>query len=161
MFIKNLAKIISTFFYAGLAPKAPGTWGTVAAIPLVFILNQAGPFWIMGFVLFFLPVAIWACQVYQQEVGGDDPQSVVIDEVLGYAITMTWLPGTWQAYVAGFILFRILDITKPYPIGKIDRQVKGGLGVMLDDIAAGIIANIVLQIVYSQTPWLGAQLITS
>lgn len=157
----KIAKIIATFFGAGLAPKAPGTFGTIAAIPLVMLLNYLGPFWIMGFVIFFLPVAVWACSVYQKHVGADDPQTVVIDEVVGYAITMTWLPATWQAYVLGFVLFRLLDITKPGPIGMLDRKIKGGLGIMLDDIAAGVIANIILQVIYNMTPWLGAQLVTS
>jgi phosphatidylglycerophosphatase A len=157
----KIAKIIATFFGSGLSPKAPGTMGTIAAIPLVVALNHLGPFWIMGFVILFLPVAVWACSVYQKNVGTEDPQAVVIDEVIGFAITMTWLPATWQAYVLGFILFRLLEITKPGPIGVLDKRVKGGLGIMLDDIAAGIIANIILQVIYNKTSWLGAQLVTS
>ncbi len=157
-----LAKYISTFLGSGLLPKAPGTWGTLAAIPLVYALNTAGPFWIMGFVILFLPISVWAVSEYQKQLGGkQDPGEIVIDEVLGYAITMVWLPATWQAYLLGFIAFRVLDILKPGPIGRLDRQVKGALGVMLDDIAAGIIGNIILQVIYYKTNWLGAQLYIS
>ena len=77
---------------------------------------------------------------------------------MGFLITMTWLPITWQSLVLGFIIFRFLDIVKPPPIGLLDRRVKGGLGVMIDDIAAGIIGSLILQMVYTQTSWLGVQI---
>jgi len=74
---------------------------------------------------------------------------------------MTWLPMTWQSMLFGFVLFRVLDILKPFPIGFIDKKVQGGLGVIADDVVAGLIANIALQVVYSQTNWLGARLIST
>jgi phosphatidylglycerophosphatase A len=83
----------------------------------------------------------------------------VIDEVIGFLITMTWLPMTWQAYLAGFLLFRVLDIFKPFPIGYLDEKVPGGLGVVADDVAAGMIANIILQVVLVKTAWLGMQIL--
>ena len=80
---------------------------------------------------------------------------VVIDEVAGFFVTLTWLPVTWQTFLAGFILFRLLDIWKPLFIGVMDRKIKGGAGTVLDDIAAGIVANLILQAVYYRTDWLG------
>ena len=84
-------------------------------------------------------------------------KEIVIDEMIGFMIAMTWMPQTWQAYLAGFCLFRFLDILKPPPIRYFDRRVPGGLGVVLDDVVAGLVANIFLQFIYSQTPWLGIQ----
>lgn len=149
----------ATFFGAGRLPQGPGTWGTLAAVPLALLVNWAGPFYAMGFTLFLFPLAILAADTYQKEFGGHDRQEIVIDEVLGFLITMTWLPITWQAYLAGFCLFRVLDIWKPFPIGYLDKKVQGGLGVIVDDVAAGIIANILLQILYTKTALLGAQVL--
>lgn len=152
------ARIIATFFGVGKVPKAPGTFGTIAALPLAFLLNWAGPFYVMGFVLLFTPLAIWASDRHCQNLKAEDPQEIVIDEVLGFVITMTWLPMTWQAYLLGFFLFRVLDITKPLLIGYLDRRATGGFGVMADDIAAGIIANLILQLLYAETALLGVQI---
>lgn len=149
-----------TYFKCGLSPRAPGTVGTLGAIPLAILLMYLGSIPHMIFVLVGLPIAIVACELYQKSKGGHDRQEIVIDEVFGYLITMTWLPLTWQSLVMGFLLFRILDIRKPFPIGLIDKKVKGGLGVMADDVVAGMIANFLLQIIYAKTNWLGAQLIT-
>ncbi|MGZ5279969.1 MAG: phosphatidylglycerophosphatase A family protein [Pseudobdellovibrionaceae bacterium] len=157
--MEKLAAIIATFFGVGRAPKAPGTWGTLATLPLAFALNWAGPFYIMGFILLFLPISVWASDVHSRTLGLDDPGEIVIDEVLGFLITMTWLPMTWQAFLLGFLLFRVLDIFKPFPIGYLDKKIPGGLGVMADDIAAGVIANVILQILYAKTDWLGAQIL--
>jgi phosphatidylglycerophosphatase A len=157
--VEKLAELIATFFGVGKAPKAPGTFGTLATLPLAALLNWAGPFYIMGFIILLLPVSVWAAGVHAEQLGVDDPGEIVIDEVVGFLITMTWLPMTWQAYLLGFLLFRLLDITKPFPIGYLDRKIPGGLGVMADDIAAGIIANVILQILYVKTGWLGVQIL--
>lgn len=153
-FLKNLA----TFFGVGFFPKGPGTAGTVATIPLVLLLSWAGPLVYMAFVIILLPLAVISAQVYEDDKGGHDHKEIVIDEVLGFMIAMTWLPMTWKAMLAGFLLFRVLDIFKPFPIGYLDKKIPGGLGVVLDDVAAGIIASIILQYLYQHTDWLGAQI---
>jgi phosphatidylglycerophosphatase A len=156
--VRSKAELIATFFGVGKVPKAPGTFGTLAAVPLALLLMWAGPFYMMGFILVFTPIAIVASDLYQKHLQIEDPQQIVVDEVVGFLITMTWLPMTWQAVLAGFCLFRALDILKPFPIGYLDRKIPGGLGVMIDDMAAGIIASILLQIVYTKTGWLGVQI---
>lgn len=156
---EKIINLIVTFFGAGRSPKAPGTVGTLAALPLVIFLTQAGPLIYMGIVVLLAIVGMWASEQYEQLKGGHDHQEIVIDEVVGILITMTWIPLTWQSVLAGFILFRVLDIFKPFPIGTLDKKVPGGMGVMADDMAAGIIANIILQVILVKTSWLGVQLV--
>lgn len=148
---------LATFFGVGLIKKAPGTWGTLAAVPLVMLLSWAGPFYHMAFAVILLPIAIAAAELYEQKHQTHDSSEIVIDEVLGFIITMTWLPTTWQSLLIGFFLFRMLDIFKPLLIGYVDRKVHGGLGVIADDVVAGICANIILQLAYTHTNWLGSQ----
>ena len=148
---------LATFFGVGKLPKAPGTWGTLAALPLVFVMAQLGPIYYMIGTFLLLMVAIFSAEIYEKHSQSHDAKEVVIDEVLGILITMTWLPITWQSFVFGFILFRVLDIWKPFPIGFLDKRIQGGLGVVIDDVAAGIIANILLQLIYAKTAWLGVQ----
>lgn len=149
----------ATFFGIGKLPKAPGTWGSLAALPLAYGLNWVGPLAIMVAVAVFAILGVLACEFYEQDFGGHDHPEIVIDEVVGILITMTWLPNTWQAYLVGFLAFRVLDIWKPFPIGYLDKKVPGGIGVMADDIAAGILANIGLQLLYTNTYLLGARLV--
>lgn len=150
-------EISATFFYLGKAPIMPGTVGTLGAIPLVFLFSK---FSVYGYMILTFVFALWAMRVadqYEQLVQDHDAKEVVIDEVVGFLITMFWLPLTWQAFLAGFVLFRALDILKPFPIGMLDRTARGGFGTVIDDLAAGVIANIILQFVYTQTDWLGVQ----
>lgn len=155
--MKSFLLQLATFFGVGRLPKSPGTWGTLAALPFVVLLSQFHPLIYMVVVLLLLPVGIYAAEVYTQEFKVKDAPEIVIDEVIGFLITMTWMPQTWQAYLAGFVLFRFLDILKPPPIRYFDRRVPGGFGVVMDDVVAGVIANVFLQILYTETPWLGVQ----
>lgn len=157
--MREFLKQLATLFGVGRIKKAPGTWGTVATIPLVLLFNWAGPFYYMAAIALLLPVGVAACHIYEQAHGGHDHKEIVIDEVLGFLITMIWLPMTWQAILIGFGLFRVLDITKPLFIGYLDKRVQGGLGVMIDDVAAGVIASLIMQTIYTQTNWLGAQIL--
>lgn len=154
-----VVRYIVTFFGVGYMKPAPGTWGTLATLPLALALNWLGPWWMMGAVAIITPLGIIAAENYQNQTGEHDRSEIVIDEVIGFLIAMTWLPITWQACVLGFFLFRLLDIWKPFPIGYLDRKIPGGVGVVADDIVAGIVTNIVLQLLYNQTNWLGAQIL--
>lgn len=133
--------------------------GTIATIPLVLLLSHFGVFIYMIVTILLLPVGIVAAEFYEQDKGGHDHKEIVIDEVLGFLITMLWLPMTWQAILIGFVLFRVLDITKPLFIGYLDKKIQGGLGVMVDDVAAGIVASIIMQALYTYTNVLGSQMV--
>ncbi len=159
--MRNFLVQLATFFGVGRLPKVPGTWGTLATLPLAWLLMQTGPIIYMIAVVLLLPVAILAAEIYEQETGSHDSGAIVIDEVLGFLITMTWLPINWRSFVLGFLLFRLLDIWKPFPISYLDKKIPGGLGVVIDDVAAGIVANVILQIVYAKTMWLGSQVFVS
>lgn len=136
-------------FGSGLARKAPGTLGTAAAIPLYWLLIQTGlPIYSVSTVLATL-AGIWICGIAADKLGEHDFSGIVWDEVAGYLITMWLVPFSWKALLLGFVLFRIFDILKPWPISWIDRKVQGGLGIMLDDVLAGVFAGILL--------WIAAQ----
>ncbi len=154
----HLIEMLATGFYFGRMPFMPGTWGTLWGIPLVLVVFHTGPLVYMGITLIFLLVSIFIAEAYEKIYHSHDPKEIVIDEIVGFAITMTWLPMTWQSLLAGFIVFRFFDIVKPFPISYIDRKVEGGLGTVLDDAVAGLFANIILQIVFTRTDWLGMQL---
>lgn len=159
-FSTKLTQIIATFFFVGKISKAPGTFGTLATIPLWFCLSHLNIVSYMVSIIVLIIVGVVSAQFYQKISGEHDSKEVVIDEVVGFLITMTWLPVTWQSVVFGFVLFRFFDIVKPPPIRQFDRKIKGGVGVMVDDIAAGLICNIILQSIYTHTSWLGAQIQT-
>lgn len=151
-------ELFVTWFYLGKLPKAPGTFGTLGAIPLVIGLSFFD-YWVFIFSVVLLAVAgIIGCQIYESQNQTHDSSEMVIDEVVGMCITMALIPITWQSMVIGFILFRILDIFKPFPIGLLDQRVAGGFGVMVDDIVAGLIANILMQILLTKTTLLGVQM---
>lgn len=138
---------IATWGASGLLPRAPGTWGTLTALPFGWLLLEAGgPHALLIGVLAALFGGVWASERYMARTGAHDPGSVVIDEVAGMWLTLFAMPlgAPWYFWVAAFGLFRLFDILKPWPISLIDRKAGGGWGVMLDDIVAGIYAAAVL-----------------
>jgi phosphatidylglycerophosphatase A len=141
---------IATGFGSGLAPKAQGTFGSLAAIVPWLLLYTVLPVW--GWLLLIavsFGVGVWACDVAGRLIGVDDHRSLVWDEFVGQWIALLpvlIVPG-WAWIVTGFVLFRVFDVWKPWPIAWFDRRVKGGLGVMLDDVIAGIFAAIVLHLI--------------
>jgi len=147
-FEKHGIVFIATGFYLGKMPVAPGTFGSLLGLPLWIALSKFGPVFAIGclavFILFAMGVAHKASAILNQK----DPGCVVIDEIAGMAVTMVGLPFSWAAIIAGFIVFRILDIVKPFPIRWVDRHVRGGTGIVMDDILAGIIGNITLRIAF-------------
>lgn len=151
--------LIATFFNIGKIKFAPGTWGTLATVPFVYAVAQTNGLIYMIVCLLLLPLAILAAEFHERKLGTHDSSEIVIDEVLGFFIAMTWVPITWQSMLIGFFLFRVLDILKPFPIGYIDKKVHGGLGVIADDLVAGILVNIILQVILTKTNWLGTQII--
>jgi phosphatidylglycerophosphatase A len=128
-------------FGSGLAKKAPGTMGTLAAIPVYWLFAQTNLYVYSLLTLIVTVAGIWICGIAAKKLDEHDFGGIVWDEIAGYLITLWLVPFTWQAVALGFILFRVFDIFKPWPIKWIDRQVHGGLGIMLDDVLAGIFAG--------------------
>ena len=126
---------------------APGTAGTLAAIPL-YLLLQHLPLesYLLLLVMAFLG-GIWLCQQAVNWLGQDDPGAVVWDEIVGFLVTMIAAPVGWGWIVLGFVLFRLFDITKPWPVNLADKRLHGGVGIMLDDVIAGIYALLSLQLI--------------
>ncbi len=121
----------------GFAPVAPGTFGTLGAIPLYLALSRLSAGAYVSVTTALLVLGYWAAEHAGKYWGVADASPIVIDEVVGYLVTLALVPFSWQAVAAGFVLFRIFDVVKPWPASAFDR-VKNGFGVMMDDVAAGI-----------------------
>lgn len=141
-------------FGSGLFPKAPGTYGTLAAIPFYwFMQDLSAPAYAAILCASFL-LGIYICDLSARALDTHDHPGIVWDEMVGYWLTMFLAPAGWQWIVLGFFLFRLFDIFKPWPISWFDRRVKGGFGIMLDDIVAAAYAFVALQaIVYLTVSW--------
>ena len=143
---KGIAKLIATFFYVGYFPYAPGTLGTLAAVPLYYIVSGLPYYLYIAFTVLFIILSVWASGIAEGIFGEKDPGRIVADEVCGYLVTMILVPLTLTNVVIGFFLFRLFDIVKPPP-SRQSEGLKGGLGVVMDDVIAGVYANIALQII--------------
>lgn len=145
--MKNFSKFIASGFGVGFLPKAPGTWGALLALllslPLLYVENFQRNFILGILIVVFTVAGVWSANRVE-EVWGHDPKQVVVDEMVGFWITVLFVPAVLKFYIIGFVLFRFFDILKPLGIRKAE-QLKGGYGVMADDILAGIYSNIVLQ----------------
>lgn len=141
---RDPAFFIAFGFGSGLLPKAPGTWGTLAAIPLYLLLStQSLGVYLLGTLVAFV-LGVWICERVSNVLGEADYGGIVWDEIVGYLLTMAYAPVRLSGIIAGFVLFRLFDIWKPQPIRFIDNRIKGGLGVMLDDVLAAGFAWLVL-----------------
>lgn len=138
------ATTIATSFGAGFSPLAPGTMGTLTAIPMAWAVGKGGTIAFVAATIFISLLGIWAGDVFQKAHGTDDDQRIVVDEVAGYFVTLLLVPRGLPQLALAFVLFRLFDIWKPWPVRLIDRKVGGGLGVMADDLAAGVYGMIVL-----------------
>jgi phosphatidylglycerophosphatase A len=143
--LKKPHQFLALGFGLGLAPKAPGTFGTFAALPFIFLTAQYGIVVQLLTALVISVVGIWLCGKTADEVGVHDHGAIVWDEVAGYYITMIGAVISWQTLLVGFVLFRFFDIAKPGPIRWLDKKVSGGFGIMIDDVLAGIFSLICLQ----------------
>jgi phosphatidylglycerophosphatase A len=134
-------------FGSGLVPLAPGTAGTVIAIPVYLLLQPLDLAVYLAIVAVSFIAGIGICAHTANRLGVHDHPGIVWDEIVGYLVTMTAAPGGWEWVAAGFVLFRFFDIVKPWPIRWLDKHVHGGLGIMLDDLLAGVFAALLLQAV--------------
>ena len=144
--LRHPAGWIATGFGSGLAPVAPGTVGSLAALlPWLALRELPLPAYLAVLLLAFV-LGVWACDWTIRRLGVEDPGLVVWDEFVGIWITLAALPEHWAFIVAGFALFRLFDIAKPWPVGWADRRIKGGLGTMVDDVLAGLYALAAVQV---------------
>ncbi|MGB1261972.1 MAG: phosphatidylglycerophosphatase A [Cognaticolwellia sp.] len=136
-------------FGSGLAPKAPGTFGTLAAVPLFLLLASLDNLVYLALIIVMSIAGVYICGKAAKDAGVHDHGAIVWDEIVGFLITMFLIPVTWQTIVVGFVLFRFFDILKPWPISYLDKNCHGGLGIMLDDIVAGIAAWACMMLIFS------------
>jgi phosphatidylglycerophosphatase A len=140
------SRVIATFFGTGYFPKAPGTFATLATLPLYLILRRLpAPIYIL-FLTKLIALGVITSDIMEKQ-WGHDPSRVVIDEVCGLLVTLISRPKGFKEIALGTALFRFFDIIKPFPVGTIDKKVKGGIGIMGDDIAAGVISALILYLV--------------
>jgi phosphatidylglycerophosphatase A len=144
-YLKHPVHFLALGFGSGLLPRAPGTFGTLAAIPVYLLLSPLSLAWYLAVVLLICVTGIAICDYTSKQLRVHDHPGIVFDEIAGYLLTMTALPfGVWWM-LAGFVAFRFFDIIKPWPISWLDKHVHGGLGIMLDDLLAAVMAWLVLQ----------------
>ena len=145
---QKIIMFFATGFYSGQIPFAPGTFGSLTGMLLVYLLIL-----LTGYVSFLLTVILILLSVFiansaEKQTGLKDPGCIVIDEICGIFVTFLFISFSWFSFCLGFLFFRLFDILKPFPVNFCDKKLQGGLGIVVDDVVAGIMANIVLQIFY-------------
>lgn len=144
--LRHPAHFIAFGFGSGLAPRAPGTFGTLAAVPCYLALSHLPLSYYLLMLIVAFGAGIWLCERTANAMGVHDHGGIVWDEFVGFWLTMLVAPPGWLWIVVGFVLFRLFDVLKPFPINWLDRRVQGGLGIMLDDAVAGSLAWLCLQL---------------
>ena len=142
--MNNILKFIATLGFIGYLPIAPGTWGTAAGLVFVLLLKPSATSYVVLIVTGFLLGTV-ASTAAERVIGRTDSGHIIIDEFIGFLISVIFVPQTYGYFVSAFFLFRFFDILKPFPIRQAERGLKGGLGVMTDDVLAGIYTNVILQ----------------
>ena len=141
------AVLVATWFGAGLLPVMPGSWGSFAALPCAWVIvHFAGPAALAASAMLVFALGCWTAGTLARASGHEDPGFIVVDEVAAQWLVLAVAPLDWRAYAAAFLLFRLFDITKPWPARAIERRINGGLGIMLDDIVAALYAIVLLLI---------------
>ena len=143
---ERLSILISSYFYLGYSPVAPGTVGTLGAVILFYVISGFSNLFYLIFVIALIIFSVWVSGIARIRLADSDPSCIVLDEVCGFLVTMILIPPTIANIAMGFLFFRFFDILKPPPIRRSER-LSGGMGIVADDVLAGIYANILLQIV--------------
>lgn len=143
--MNRLVVFIATGAYSGYSPVASGTAGTLVAIPIYYLLSYFGSEIYIGAIVIILPLSFWVSGKAEKIFEKKDSGLIVIDEIIGFLITMIFIPPVWSLVVAGFILFRFFDISKIYPASRMEK-LGGGFGVVMDDVIAGLYANISIRL---------------
>jgi phosphatidylglycerophosphatase A len=142
---------LATGFFIGSVPFAPGTFGSIIGLPIVFLLSRLNLLLSVSYILLFIFFAIGIASAAEKILKQKDPAKIVIDEIAGLMVTFAGLPFNLKTAIAGFIIFRAFDILKPFPIRTLENKVSGGSGVVLDDVLAGIYANLILRLAFYMT----------
>lgn len=142
----DIVVFLATGFFTGFLPTMPGTWGTFGGIPLVIISHRLTTVVQTVVTLVFIAFAVYIAGRAEILFEDRDARPIVIDEMAGFLVTLLWLPLNLLTLFLGFILFRVFDIVKPPPIGTIEKRLQGGLGVVMDDVLAGVFANATLRL---------------
>lgn len=135
----------ATGFFSGYLPCAPGTFGTLLGLPVCYILSKIDFLTAGVYIMLFIAFAVWVAHAAEKLLQKNDPGCIVVDEVAGILVTFIGVPFSMLSAGAGFIAFRIMDIWKPFPIRRIEKKVTGGAGIVLDDLLAGVYANLLLR----------------
>jgi phosphatidylglycerophosphatase A len=143
---KAIALFLATGCKSGYSPVIPGTAGSLAALLPCWVLSLLPLHVTVVFLIAFIVLAVWAAEISESMLGQKDPGCIVIDEFAGMMITLIGVRFTWQSALAGFLIFRVMDILKPFPIRYLERTIPGGAGVVMDDVAAGIAAHLCLRL---------------
>jgi phosphatidylglycerophosphatase A len=151
--MRRAAVWVATAFGAGYAPIAPGTAGSAVGVALYLLIRTAPAPAQLAVVGAITLVGIWAGSVAAEHFGREDPGEVVIDEIAGQLVTLVLTGATWRGALAGFLLFRVLDIIKPWPANRFERF-PGGWGIMADDVMAALYGNALLQVAFRLLPWI-------
>lgn len=137
----KIAHFLATGGGVGLIPIAPGTWGSLLGLGLGFVVIEALGYWGLAAGIFLLlGLGTWASGRYARALGASDPGEVVVDEIVGQWIALLWLPQSLGGYIVAFLMFRLFDIAKPWPVSHFNESYNGGWGIMMDDVAAGVMA---------------------
>ena len=150
--MSRLALLFATAGYVGLAPVAPGTWGSAAGVGLLLLVRQTGSPGLEAVLLaVVLASGVWSATAAERRYGRADPGAIVIDEIAGMLIALFWIPAAWPGLLAGFLAFRVFDIVKPFPAGAAER-LPAGWGVMADDVVAGLYAHVTVRVLAAVAP---------
>jgi len=148
--MKNTSSVfvgLATGGYIGFIPFAPGTFGSLLGIPLFYFISSLPLLPAFSFIIAFILFSVWIAGKAEKSLKTKDPGCIVIDEIAGMGVTFFMIPFNLYLAIIGFIVFRFFDILKPFPVNYLEKRFTGGLGVVIDDVAAGIMSNIVLQII--------------
>ena len=144
---------LATGFFTGTVPFAPGTFGSLIGLPLFFFLSHLNILRSFAWVLLFVIFSVWIASAAEKILNEEDSPRIVIDEIAGMTVVFLGLPFNMITAGAGFLIFRIFDIWKPFPIRMLERKVRGGFGIVLDDVLAGVYANLILRLIFAVQDW--------
>ncbi len=142
----DIVVFLATGFFTGFLPTAPGTWGTFAAIPLVMLAHKGGAVTQLSVAVILMFFAVWIAGRAEMLFEDRDARPIVIDEMVGFLVSLLWLPLSVLTVSLAFVLFRLFDIVKPPPVSIVEKRLQGGWGIIMDDVLAGVYTNISLRV---------------